>query len=156
MAKPKIEHYCAYQERCHSEVKNKLFELGLYPNEVDALIAEMIVTGFLNEERFAKAYAGGKFRTKHWGRIKIRQELKFRKLTDYCIKKGMAEISDSDYEKTLSMLIEKKMREVRGGTLRTRQQKVLKYLMSKGYETENILKALKAAEQEPEVIQNDI
>jgi hypothetical protein len=82
----KIQRYCAYQERSHKEVKTKLFEYGLYANQVDDLISQLITDGFLNEQRFAKAYAGGKFRMKKWGRLKIKNELEFLGLTKNCIR----------------------------------------------------------------------
>jgi regulatory protein len=76
-AHAKIQRYCAYQERSHKEVKNKLYEYGLYPGQVDELLSQLISEGFLNEERFAKAFAGGRFRMKKWGRLKIKNELEF-------------------------------------------------------------------------------
>src|SRR6186997_3007636 len=88
----KLRHYCGYQERCHSEVKNKLYNLGIFKNEHDAIIATLIQEDYLNELRFAIAFAGGKFRVKQWGRIKIKYELKNRQLSDYCIKKALQQI----------------------------------------------------------------
>src|SRR5579871_6478535 len=85
----KIYRYCAYQERSHREVKNKLFEYGLYSNQVDEIVSRLITEGFLNEERFAKAFAGGKFRMLKWGRIKIEQELEREGLTPRCIARGL-------------------------------------------------------------------
>src|SRR5689334_25253039 len=97
----KIYRYCAYQERSHQEVRNKLFELGLYQSEVDELLSRLITEGFLNEERFAKAFAGGKFRMKKWGRLKIINELELKGLTRNCIKSGLREIDDGDYNAAL-------------------------------------------------------
>ena len=94
----KLQHYCAYQERSHSEVKYKCLELGLRGDEVDEAIAALVSENFLNEERFAIAFVGGKFRSKQWGRRKILAELKQRQVSAYCIKKGMAEIDEDDYE----------------------------------------------------------
>ena len=84
----KIKHYCAYQERCHSEVKEKLYGVGLRKNEVDEIISTLIEENYLNEERFAIQFAGGHFRIKNWGRVKIKYELKQKQVSDYCIKKG--------------------------------------------------------------------
>src|SRR3954470_11095456 len=93
-AKEKIQRYCAYQERCHQEVRHKLFEFGLYQSEVDEILTGLITDGFLNEERFAKAFAGGKFRMKKWGRIKITHELEARNISKNCIRTGLLEIDD--------------------------------------------------------------
>lgn len=139
----KAQKYCAYQERCHQEVRNKLYELGLYPNEVEEVIMQLIEQNFLNEERFAIAYAGGKFRTKKWGKNKILQELKLRKISDYCIRMGMKEIPDRDYIKTLNQLITKKEKEVRESNLFKKRQKIAKYLITKGYEPELVWANLK-------------
>jgi regulatory protein len=104
----KLQNYCAYQERCHQEVKNKLYELGCNTDTVNDVMVKLIETGFLNEERFAKAFAGGKFRTKKWGRLKIIRELKSRKISDYCIKSGLREIDEDIYIQTMQDLILKK------------------------------------------------
>ena len=80
----KIKHYCAYQERCHSEVKEKLYSLGVWKKDQDQMIATMIEEGYLNEERFAIAFASGRFKIKHWGRVKIRYELKQKQVSEYC------------------------------------------------------------------------
>ena len=90
----KAESYCAYQERCQQEVRDKLYSWGLHEVQVENVIADLIASNFINEERFAKAYAGGKFRIKKWGRVKISIELKRRKISTYCIKKGLAEIEE--------------------------------------------------------------
>jgi len=132
----KLQHYCAYQERCHSEVKYKCLELGLRGDEVDEAIAELVSENFLNEERFARAFAGGKFRSKQWGRKKILAELKQRQVSSYCIKKGMEEIDDDDYEKTLISVAEKKYASLNGEQDFKRRYKVVQYLLQKGYEPE--------------------
>jgi regulatory protein len=106
----KAQQTCAYQERCQQEMRDKLYEWGLYPNEVENIIADLISENFLNEERFAKAYAGGKFRIKKWGKVKIKIELKKRKISDYCIRKAMEEIPDKEYIAALKQLIEKKIK----------------------------------------------
>ena len=142
-AKAAILHYCKYQERCHSEVRNKLHELGFTAYEVERQLASLIETGVLNEERFAKAYAGGKFRMKQWGREKIKQQLKLRKISDYCIKKGMTEISAEEYLVTLNKLASKKWAELRGTkNLPTKKSKMYRYLVQKGYERDLVMEAI--------------
>src|SRR6201996_8784258 len=86
----KARHYCGYQERCHSEVKEKLYSFGLHKKEVEEALSTLIEENYLNEERFAIQYAGGHFRLKQWGKVKIRYELKQRQVSDYCIKKALA------------------------------------------------------------------
>lgn len=131
---PKIEHYCAYQERCHKEVSAKLYDYGLKTDEVMEVLQRLVRKGFLNEERFAKAYAGGKFRQKGWGKSKIIRELKTRGISEYCINKAMKEIESDDYEKTLEKLALKYIDTHRGLKPWELKQKTLKHLVSKGYE----------------------
>ena len=100
----KIKHFCSYQERNHQEVKEKLYSFGLYKMDVEMLLSQMIEENYLNEERFAIAFAGGRFRIKKWGRVKIRYELKQKRISDYCIKIGLASIAEEDYIKTLQKL----------------------------------------------------
>ncbi len=133
---PKIEYYCAYQERCHKEVTDKLYSYGLNTDEVGELLSRLVKSNFLNEERFAIAFAGGKFRQKNWGKTKIIRELKIRGISEYCIKKALKEIEDNDYEDSLIMLAEKYIRTHRLKNDFTSKQKLLKHLMSKGYEYE--------------------
>jgi len=132
----KIQNYCAYQERSHKEVKNKLYEYGLYSNQVDEIVSQLITDGFLNEERFAKAYAGGKFRIKKWGRVKIKHELKALGLTKNCIQRGLNEIEQADYSKTLKTLLKKKLTESKEQNLFKKRDKVARFAIGKGYEPE--------------------
>ena len=138
--KAAILHYCKYQERCHSEVRNKLFELGLNSSEAEEQLAKLIETGVLNEERYAKAFAGGKFRMKQWGREKIRQQLKLRKISDYCIKKALSEIDEQDYDDTLQKITFKKLTEIKGDRNElSRKAKLYRFLVQKGYERDIVI-----------------
>lgn len=138
-----ITHYCKYQDRCHSEVRNKLLELGCRGEELEAFIAEMVAGGFLNEERFAKAYARGKFRMKHWGKLKIRQQLKMKKISDYCIKKGMEEIDGEEYLSVAKEIVEKKWQELSSErSIATRKGKVYRHALQKGYEADIVLETI--------------
>lgn len=147
----KLEYYCAYQERCHKEVRTKLIDLGIYGDTLEEIIADLITNNYLNEERFAKVYAGGKFRIKKWGRIRIRRELKSRRISEYCIKKGMAEIEDDDYEKTIIRLIEKKNEFLREDNAYILKNKIAKYLVYKGYESALVWKQINKIDWEKEV-----
>jgi regulatory protein len=139
----KIQSYCAYQERSHKEVKNKLYEYGLYSSEVDELISTLIVDGFLNEERFAKAFAGGKFRIKKWGRLKIKQELEMLGLTKRNIASGLKEIDSSDYSKTLKSLIKKKASLTAESNPFKKKNLIAKFVIGKGYEAEIVWEMVK-------------
>lgn len=134
----KLKHYCGYQERCHNEVKEKLYSLGIRKVEQDPIIATLIEENYLNEERFAIAYAGGKFRIKQWGKIKIRSELKKRKVSDYCINKALKQIGDEEYLQTIKKLADKysaSLEEERGSIAK---KKTIDYLMQRGFEGEMI------------------
>lgn len=136
VALAKAEAWCAYQERCQQEVRDKLYAWGLYPDAVENIIAELISRGFLNEERFAVAFCGGKFRIKKWGRVKLRVELKRKRVSDYCIRKGLAAIDEDDYLKTLRKLVEEKTRSTKETHPLKKKFKVMQYLVSRGYETD--------------------
>ncbi|HEY3402091.1 MAG TPA: regulatory protein RecX [Ohtaekwangia sp.] len=142
-AKQKIYRYCAYQERSHSEVRNKLFEYGLFRNDVDDILSQLITEGFLNEERFAKAFAGGKFRMKRWGKVKIVHELESKGLTRNCIALGLREIDQDDYLKTLRTLLEKKATQVLEQNVFAKRDKLAKYAIQKGFEAELVWTLLK-------------
>ncbi len=131
----KVKQYCAYQERCHSEVKEKLYSYGLYKKEVDELLSELITGNYLNEERFAVEFAGGKFRIKQWGRKKIKYALKQKQVSEYCIQNALAAIPESDYLKTLRKLFDQKLQMVKTEkNIYTKKKKLQDYLILKGYE----------------------
>jgi len=138
-AKAKIEAYCAYQERCHFEVSTKLRSWGFFGDQENQLIADLITNRFLDEERFAESFVSGKFRIKKWGRIKIRQHLKQKHVSEYSIKKGMSSIGDKEYMNTLNHLAERKSVELeREKDPWKRKVKLMRYLISKGYEQDLI------------------
>lgn len=145
-AKPKIEHYCAYQERSQQEVRDKLYDMGLHQKEVEELISELITTNFLNEERFAITYARGKFRIKQWGRIKIKQHLKLKKVSDYCIKKALKEIDYDEYLNTIKQVAEKKAEKIKDKDDYIRKNKIAQYLASRGFEQDLIWETLSNCE----------
>ncbi len=131
----KIKHYCAYQERSHAEVKDKLYGFGLYKNDVEPIISTLIEENYLNEERFAIAFAGGHFRTKDWGRVKIKYQLKQKQVSEYCIKKALKTIDEADYLQTLQKLFEEKLKTLKGEkNIFIKKRKLQDYLMQKGFE----------------------
>jgi regulatory protein len=134
----KIRKYCAYQERSQQEVRDKLYQYGLHKKDVEESIALLISEGYINEERFAIAYAGGKFRIKHWGRIKIRLALKEKKVSDYCIKKALMMIEEEDYYKTLKHLIRQQSLKVKESNIRKKNYKIAMHLISRGFESEAV------------------
>ena len=142
----KAASYCAYQERCHEEVMEKLSEWGIYGDDAGNILLKLIEQNYLNEERFAKAFAGGKFRVKYWGRIKINQELKFRKISDYCVQMAMKEINVDDYLKTLKKLALEKFDSLKEKNPLIKKNKTATFLMSKGYEPDLIWDCLRKIE----------
>ena len=132
----KLKHYCDYQERCHSEVKEKLYNLGVWKKEHDEIIATLIEEGYLNEERFAIAFAGGKFRIKQWGRVKIKYELKQKQVSDYSIKKALMQVAEEDYLKVLNKLAKEKYASLKNEQYLVRKKKTMDHLIRRGFETE--------------------
>ncbi|MEZ5041359.1 MAG: regulatory protein RecX [Saprospiraceae bacterium] len=139
----KLQRFCAYQDRCHSEVRSKLLDLGIYGDDLEEIMALLIGDNFLNEERFARSYARGKFNIKKWGRNRIRQELKIRKISAYCIKKAMEEIEEMDYLETLEKLLLKKSAQMASPFSFPDKQKLATYAIAKGYEPAIVWEALK-------------
>ena len=140
----RIKKYCAFQERSHTEVRYKLVELGLRGNDLEQVMAKLIEEGFLNEERFASAFAGGKFRMKHWGKKKIEQELKRKGVSSYLITKAVSELKDDDYKNSLNQLLEKKAATLHDKNMFTRKQKLSNFLIGKGYEPKEVYAAVDA------------
>lgn len=141
--KKKIHHYCAYQERSHLEVKGKLYDLGLSSHEVDEMITLLITENYLNEERFAKAFAGGKFRLKRWGKLKIVQALESKGLTKNCIAAGLKEIDQTEYINVIELLIQKKSEQLEEQNLFVKREKLADYVIQKGFEPELVWSIIK-------------
>ena len=142
----KLKHYCAYQDRCPSEAKSKDYSFGLRKSEVEELTSKLIEENCLNEERFAKAFAGGRFRIKQWGRIKIRSEMKNKQISYYCIAAALDEIDDVKYKETLHKLAVKRWNSIKGaGTnLFVKMTKTRHHLLLKGYEANLVAIEVKA------------
>jgi len=134
IALEKGARYCAYQERSQQEVRNKLYEIGVVSSLVEEVIAELIQQDFINEERFARAWAGGKFRVKGWGRIKIRNGLQQKRVSDYCILKGLAEIDESDYQEKLREILRSKLSASESDPTFVRNRKAARHAISRVYE----------------------
>jgi regulatory protein len=146
MALAKAGHYCAYQERSQQEVRDKLHEWGLNPIGVENVIMHLVEGNFLNEERFANAYTIGKFRQKGWGRVKIKQGLKFKKVSEPLIKKALKSINEDDYLKMLQAVIQKKEKLLTEKEPYKRRYKLQQYALSRGYENDLISEVLKDKE----------
>ena len=138
----KLKHYCGYQERSHAEVQQKLWDLGVRRAEHDEIISALIEEDYLNEERFAKAFVGGKFRMKDWGRKKIYYALKEKRVSEYNIKNAMKEIDEEGYINTLKLLAEKKYATLKGEQYLVRKKKTMDFLMQKGFEPELVRAAI--------------
>ena len=131
----KLQRYCAYQDRCHKEVKEKLSELGIWGDDAGQVIVALIEDKFLDEERFARSFVRGKYRFKKWGRIKIKQELKKKNISGYCLKMGFQEIDEQEYMENLIAIINKKNDFLKAKNQYERKAKLAKYAITKGYES---------------------
>lgn len=139
----RISRYCAYQERSHKEVRTKLFSYGLFPSQVEEQISRLITDGFLNEERFAKAFAGGKFRMQKWGRNKILKALEQHGVSNRCIARGLQEIEGAAYRKALRALLSKKLAAIGEDNPFKARQKAATFAVGKGYEPDLVWDTLR-------------
>jgi len=138
----KLEHYCAYQDRCYKEVIGKLKSLGMYQDAIDHILNELSTNNYLNEERFAKSFTRGKHNFKGWGKRRIEQELKIREISSYNIKMAFKEI-ENDYLNNFYTLANKKWDSLKESSLDIKKRKWMEFLMRKGYENNLIYTALK-------------
>lgn len=141
-ATQKLMRFCTYRERCHKEVKSKLFDLNIHPNDQEEIIVKLIQHGFLNEERFAKIFAYDKFHLQKWGKYRIERELKFREISDYLIKKGLEEIDEEEYQKTFQELLNKKVKTTKEKNPLKKKKKIADFLLRKGFESTLVYESL--------------
>ena len=130
----KLEHYCAYQERCHKEVQQKLKEFGMIPEAIDVVIGHLLEHNFLNEERFAKTYVQGKFKIKKWGKRRLTLALKQKDVSKYNINLGLSMLSDEEYIVTFNTLAEKKFNSIKETNSLKKKKKLADYLLYRGWE----------------------
>lgn len=138
-----LENYCAYQERCHKEVEQKLYDLRMIPEAKELILLHLMQHNFLNEERYAKSFARGKFTIKKWGRIKITNELRFKNISAYNIKTALKEINEDAYYKTLELIAEKKGALIKESNSFKKRKKLSTFLISKGYESTLVFEVVK-------------
>lgn len=143
----KLEHFCAYQERCHAEVTSKLYDLKMTVEEMDQIIVHLIQENFLNETRFACSFARGKHRIKHWGKIRITNELKFRQISNANITLALKEISAEEYQNTFDELSERCWHSIIEKNSLKKRKKFCDYLLRRGYESNLVYDKLKEFEQ---------
>ncbi|MBO0321266.1 RecX family transcriptional regulator [Muricauda sp. CAU 1633] len=141
-ATKKMEHYCAYQERCHYEVVEKLKGMRMIPEAIDQIVGHLIQENYLNEERFAKSFAHGKFNIKKWGRKRIVLELKQRQISTFNIKSALAEITEEDYHNTLDGLAKKRLEQIKESNPLKRKKKLADYLLYRGWESHLVYEKL--------------
>ncbi|OAD45786.1 recombinase RecX [Polaribacter atrinae] len=140
--KRKLENYCVYQDRCHKEVEQKMHEYNLIPEAREMILLSLMKDNFLNEERFAKSFARGKFRIKSWGKQRIVRELKFRNISAYNIKTALKEIDEKEYLTTIYTITENRNEVISEPDIYKRKQKLIGFLMRKGFENELIFKVV--------------
>lgn len=139
----KIEGYCAYQERCHKEVIQKLRNMRMIPVAIDQIVAHLIQENYLNEERFAQSFARGKFNIKKWGRNRIINELKRRDISRFNIKIALKEIDDYNYLETLDKLSKKRLSQITETNIQKRKKKLADYLLYRGWESHLVYQKIK-------------
>lgn len=141
----KARKYCAYQDRSHLEVWEKLKSLNQSPEMAEDLITVLVEEGFLDEERFARSYTRGKFKQNRWGREKIRQGLKGKGVQPRLVEEALTEIDEAHYNNTLQTLLQQKLKSLSGETLLSKKNKVARYLIGKGYEQSLVWQAIEEA-----------
>ena len=141
--KAKMEYYCAYQDRCHYDVEKKLREFFLIPEARDEILLGLTSEKFLDEERFAKSFARGRFKIKHWGKKKITQELKKRNISEYLVNKGLEEIDYSEYLTTIDNLLLKKKDTVKAKNDFELRNKLISFMLNKGFEYDLVIESIR-------------
>ncbi len=140
--KRKLEQYCVYQDRCHKEVEQKMWEYSLIPEAKEMILLSLMQDDFLNEERFAKSFARGKFRIKSWGKNRIIRELKFRDISAYNLKTALKEINEEEYIETIYRITENRNAVISEPNIYKRKQKLIGFLQRKGFENDLIFKTI--------------
>lgn len=140
--KQKLVNYCVYQDRCHQEVEQKMWDYLLIPEAKEEILLYLMRENYLNEERFTRSYIRGKFYMKAWGRNKIRNHLKFKGVPEKLINSCFDEIDDDDYQKTLAKLFHNYYEKIKGLQVYQKNAKTIKYLLGRGFEYEEIRRVI--------------
>ncbi len=140
LTKKKLEYYCAYQERCKQDVKNKLISMNISSRHIESIIQHLLDNDFLNEERFAKAFCRGKFRIKKWGRQRIKRELKGKYITSQNINSALQEINEIEYHEIFNDLAKKRFLEIKETNIFKKRKKLADHLLYRGWESDAVYK----------------
>ena len=140
----KMEYYCVYQDRCHQEVERKITEYQLIPEAKEKILLHLMQHNFLNEERFSRSFARGKFRIKNWGKQRIVRELKNKNISNYNIKSALKEINEDEYLQTIYRITENRNNSITEKNIYKRKKKLQDFLLRKGYEYDLIFKTVNA------------
>lgn len=140
----KMRYYCAYQERCHKEVKDKLYSMQMIPEAVEQILGTLVAENYLNESRFSQQFAHGKFSIKHWGKLRISRELKARNISEYDIRKALLAIDEKSYIEKIRFISAKKWDKLKTKPLQVRKQKLYEYLAYRGWESHLIYAEIEA------------
>jgi regulatory protein len=139
----KIRYFCSYQERSISEVEKRLNEWAVQNRKIPSLINQLQSEGYINEERFARTFAGGKFRLNKWGRRKIGYELQKRGVPELIIQEGLLEIDEEEYRNALKDIMLRKKNEVKPLNSSNIRWKIVNFVYGKGYEMDIILRMVR-------------
>jgi len=138
----KLRFYCRYQQRCQSEIKEKLFELGVPNKDHNDLIIELTKENRVSDERFAEAFVTGRFKMKQWGRKKIQKGLKGKRVSDEIVQKALGQINAKEYITILNKLAKEKYASLKHEQYLVRKKKTMDYLLQKGYEVDLVRNAI--------------
>ncbi|MBP6073238.1 MAG: RecX family transcriptional regulator, partial [Flavobacterium sp.] len=142
----KMEYYCAYQERCHAEIKEKLYSFQVTPDEKDQIIVHLLDHNYLNEERFASVYTQSKLHQKKWGKKRITLELKAKQISSFLITKSIREIDANEYKSIFDQVSEKHWDTITEKNTLKKRKKFCDYLLRKGWESDWVYEKVKDLE----------
>jgi regulatory protein len=139
----KAASYCSQSEHCISELRNKFEQWGVLESDQEKIIRCLVEEKYLNEQRFAIAYAKDKFRYNKWGKIRIRLELNQKRISKELIEEAIETIDPEEYAATIIRLASEKEKKLTYRNEYERKGKLYRFLTGKGFEMEAISKLLR-------------
>ena len=130
----KIAKYCAYQERCVKDVRDKLKTFDLPQEEKDKILDYLLDNRFVNDERFAMSFVRGKINQSGWGLNKIRFHLMQKGIAKEIIDEALQQTDEEVYRQRLIDILETKSKTVKAETEFEKKRKLVAYAIQKGFE----------------------
>lgn len=138
----KASALCSTTEYCSTEIRQKLLKWGVSENDSESIIQKLTDDGYINEERYCLAFIHDKLNYNKWGRRKIHEALRQKRIASSLIRETLGQIDPDLYQQILKKILDSKNKEIKADNAYERNGKLMRFALSRGFESEYISRLL--------------